>query len=137
MYTNSVEDVFFIEGSEGLRLRGGNDSLKYSNISLNQNGDITNIFTDFNLGGKNKNELMKLNKNNLVELFGKPQRSMNCDCNCIVFSYSKLKDGPYRGKRPKINLKRILFSNNKVKRKIHIEGNPYNPYVGIFEIVKN
>ena len=137
LYTNSPDDVFFIEGSNGLRFHGGNDSLKYSSISLNENGDVINVFADFEIGGKNKDQLMLLNKDQLIELFGRPQKHMICDCKCIVFSYSKLKEGPYRGKLPVIGLRKIMLKDNVVIGKVKRDGNPYNPYVGTCEIIKN
>lgn len=137
LYTNSPDDVFFIEGSDGLIFHGGNDSLKYSSISLNENGDVIKVFADFEIGGKSKDQLMLLNKEQLVDLFGKPQKHMICNCRCIIFSYSKLKEGPYRGKLPVIELRKILFKDNAVIGKVKRDGNPYNPYVGTCEIIKN
>ena len=137
LYTNSPEDVFFIEGFNGLRFHGGNDSLKYSNISLNENGDVINVFADFEIGGKNKDQIMLLNRDQLIELFGKPQKHMICECKCTVFSYSKLKEGPYRGKLPVIGLRKIILMDNVVVAKVKLDGNPYNPYVGTCKIIKN
>jgi|GEM_PF-6640308 len=137
LYTNSPNDVFFIEGSDGLRFHGGNDSLKYSSISLDENGDVINVFADFELGGKSKNQLMLLNKEQLIDLFGKPQKHMICDCKCIVFSYSKLKEGPYRGKLPIVGLRKIMFKDNIVVGKVKRDGNPYNSYVGTCNIIIN
>ncbi|WP_319500629.1 hypothetical protein [uncultured Draconibacterium sp.] len=137
LYTNSPDDVFFIEGSDGLRFHGGNDSLKYSSISVNENGDIINVFADFEIGGKSKDQLKLLNKAQLIELFGKPQKHMICDCKCIIFSYSKLKEGPYRGKLPVVELRKIMFKENAVIGKVRRDGNPYNPYVGTCEVIKN
>ncbi|MCU4157328.1 hypothetical protein J1N10_15230 [Carboxylicivirga sp. A043] len=137
LYTNSPEDVFFIEGSDGLRLHGGNDSLKYSNITVNNKGEVIKVFADFELGGKSKDQLMLLNKNQLIELFGEPQKHMICDCKCAIYSYSKLKEGPYRGKLPVIDLRKIMVLDSIVVGKVKIEGNPYNSYIGTCKINKN
>ena len=136
LYTNSPDEVFFIEGSNGLRFHGGNDSLKYSSISLNENSDVINVFANFKIGEKNKDQLMLLNKDLLIQLFGRPQKHMICDCKCTVFSYSKLREGPYRGKLPVIGLRKIMLMDNVVIGKVKRDGNPFNPYVGTCEVIK-
>jgi len=137
LYTNSPDDVFFIEGSNGLRFHGGNDSLRYSSISLNEKGDVISVFSDFELGGKSEDQLMLLNKDQLIVLFGEPQKHMICDCNCKVLSFSKLKEGPYRGKIPVIDLRKVMLMDNIVIGKVQIDGNPFNEYYGTCKIIKN
>ncbi len=137
LYTNFPDDVFFIEGSDGLRFNGGNDSLRYSNISLDKQGKVIGVFSDFKLGDKSKDEIMLFSKNSLIELFDIPQKQMICDCNCIVLSYSTLKEGPYRGKHPIIDLRKILIMDSIVVRKVKKEGNPFNRYLGTCTILKN
>lgn len=83
LYTNSSDDVFLIEGSNGLRLHVGNDSLRYSNIFLNYKDEVIKVFADFELGGKSDDQLKLLNKGQLVELFGEPQKYIICDCECV------------------------------------------------------
>lgn len=136
LYTNSPDEVFFIEGSDGLRFHGGNDSLRYSSISLNENGAVIKVVADYEIGGKSEDQLKLLTKEQLIDLFGEPQKHMICAYKCTVFSYSKLKEGPYRGKLPVIELRTIIFRSNVMIGKVKRDGNPYNPYVGTCDIIK-
>lgn len=127
---------FLIEGENGLVFHGGNDSLNYSNLTINQKGEVVKVMSNFNLGSKSNDELKKLDKKKLIEMFGNPKKHIICDCFCYALIYSKLKKGPYRGKRPVISLRKILIKENYVVGKIEREGNPFIPYLGACNTIK-
>ena len=137
LYLNFPNGANFIEGRNSINLNGEIDSMRYSLISMNIKGEITDISTNYKLGGIAKEELKKYSKEKLIKEFGHLQKVMICNCECEVLSYSKLIKGPYRGKKPVIHLRNILLKDNKVVGKVSQEGNPYNPYIGTCEIQEN
>ena len=128
LYTICPNSVFFIEGSSSYSIKGDCDSPKFTGIFINKEGKAADKYSDFFYGGVINESINGLDKSRIIELYGEPQKHMICDGNRIVLEYTKLKKGPYRGKRPVIFLKRIIVKNGIVEKKVDCEDYPYNPY---------
>jgi hypothetical protein len=129
LYTNDTSKVDFIEGSSGIKLCGGNENLKYKLITFNEKGILTNIITE-KIEFEREN-FLGIQKNKIIEKFGKPDKEMLCDCDLEVLSYTELKKGSYKGKSPIIELRKVVIGKDKlVKKLISKIGNPYNKYDG-------
>ena len=129
LYTNDTSKVHFIEGSSGINISGGNENLKFKLITFDEKGILTNITTE-NIGDE-KDKFIGINKNEILKKFGKPNKEMFCNCSLEILSYSELKKGPYKGKSPIINLRKVIIGEDKlVKRVISKIGSPNNKYDG-------
>jgi len=135
LYTNDTSSVHFIEGSSGF-YSGSNKNLKFKLITFNKKGFTTNHITeDITL----ENDSLKgLNKDEVIRKYGKPNKIMLCDCEFEVLSYSELIRGPYFGKSPIINLRKVIIGNdNLVTKIISKTGKPNNKYDGTCKITHN
>lgn len=129
LYTNDTSNVHFIEGSTGVSLNGGTENLKYKLITFDKNGILTDIITEKVEFKKEK--FIGLKNKEIIQKFGEPNKKMICNCDFEILSFSKLKDGPYKGKTPIINLRKVIINNQKKVDKIISKiGNPDNKYDG-------
>jgi hypothetical protein len=116
IYSNHKDSLYFIENSNSIGLLGYSDSIKYRFLSFDNSGNVKTVITkgypDMEVS------LKKLKKSEIIKILGNPDKEMLCDCNCDVYSYSKIKDGSYSGKHPIINLRNIVFDSNKIAIRI-------------------
>ena len=127
LYSNHKDSLYFIENSNSIGLLGNSDSLKYRFISFDNSGNVKTVMTK---GYPDmEDSLKKMNRLEIIKILGNPGKEMLCDCNCEVYSYSKIKEGSYSGKQPIINLRNIVFDSNKVViRIIRKVQNTYSKY---------
>ena len=138
LYSNMANSITFFEGSSnGVTVSGGNDSIYYVLVSFNIDGTVKSVSKSYNYDQLEIDELESSTKEKVLEKMGIPNKEMKCDCECKILSYSKLKDGPYKGKNPITNHRSIVLKNNIVEMRVSTEGNPYNPYVGLCKMKRN
>ena len=80
-----------------------------------------------------ENELKKLNKEEVIKLLGFPHKELKRPNNYEVWTYSRIKDGGYSGKQPKINIRNLIFYKNKVLKIIREKGNALYINIGTYE----
>lgn len=137
LYSNAPERIRLKEGnSNGVTMIGGFDSLYYILIEFKVD-KVERVSKSYDYKEIEIDSLENLTRSQILNKLGKPDKEMNCSCECQVLNYSKLKEGPYKGKHPITNHRKIIMQNNSVKTKVAEEGNPHNPYVGMCEIRKN
>jgi hypothetical protein len=127
LYTNQNDSIDLNANSNSLTLLGYGDSLIYKFISFDSLGNVKSVM----IKGypETENEIQKLSKSEIIKNFGLPDKEMLCDCNCEVYSYSKIKGGSYSGKQPIINQRNIVFDNKQIAIKIIKKvGNTYSKY---------
>ncbi|MFD2907627.1 hypothetical protein ACFSX9_02655 [Flavobacterium ardleyense] len=127
LYTNFKDSVYLKENSISVRLKGYSENVKYTFISFDSIGNVQNVM----IRGytENEEELKKSTKSEIFEKFGKPQKQMLCNCKCMVYSYSEIKEGGYSGKHPIINIRNLVFDKkNKLIKVIKKVGSTYSKY---------
>lgn len=116
LYTNYKDSVSFEQYSNALNLAGISEKIKYRFISFDSSGNVDAVM----IQGypDNEAEIKLLSKSEIIKKFGKPEKEILCNCQCEVYSYSKIKEGSYSGKHPTINQRNIIFNDNHVAIKI-------------------
>lgn len=126
VYTDKKDSLYLINNCDCLGLLGTN--VKYIFISFNSNLDVeTVMISGYDI---NQDSIKRLNKKSILENLGSPARETICDCNCEVWSYSKIRNGSYSGKEPNIYIRNILFNENeKVGKIIKTKGSTFDKYI--------
>ncbi len=130
LYTNRKDSLYLNENSISIGFLRYSDSINYRFISFDSSGNVGEVM----IKGypETKEEIEKLTKSAIIRVLGNPDKEMLCDCKCEVYSYSEIKKGSYSGKHPIINLRNIVFDNNKIAIKIIKKvQNTYSKYDGI------
>lgn len=116
LYSNHKDSLYLTENSNSIGYVRYSDSINYRFISFDSSGIVKVVM----IKGypDTEEEIKKLTKSEIIQKFGNPEKEMLCDCNCEVYSYSKIREGSYTGKHPIINLRNIVFDNKKIAIKV-------------------
>lgn len=74
-----------------------------------------------------------MNYNEIIEILGDPKQEVKLNKDYTVMVYSKLKEGPFRGKKASIYIYRIVLNNKGIMEyRIRCSGSPFDEYIGMY-----
>ena len=125
---NQVE----IDFGTGVTINDTTIYVKFLVFDFDTIGNVIKVWNKNFLMEEEAESLESMVYKDIISELGKPLQEVYCDCKCSILYYSKLKEGPYTGKHPIINIKRIVLDESeKLIKKIDGVGNPYDEYFGI------
>jgi hypothetical protein len=137
-YPKEVHKVLFsdynvsIDHGAGVYLSDSSANVSFLVIDLDSRNKTNGIYNKNYIDESIEQALYQKDYDQILSEFGPPKQELNCRCEGAILSYSDLKQGPYRGKHPFINIRRLVLTSDKKLDRIILEtGNPFNKYVGL------
>jgi len=136
---NFLHCLLFTNGNAGLDPSaaefhgvGGNGKDLFLGIWFSEEDKVNFVFNN-GFTKMNKAELIGLDSKRIFELLGRPKESLRIPKH-VVYSYSKIKEGPYTGDDHGIYIRRIYFNaSDQVVTVDMSEGSETDYYSGIIE----
>jgi outer membrane protein assembly factor BamE (lipoprotein component of BamABCDE complex) len=130
LYTNK-KDSIDMNHEYGIEINCIGTDYKFLKISFDSSNKITEIFNREYY--PNEDDLKKLSKEDVIKVLGFPYKELKRPSTYDVWTYSKIKEGGYTGKQPKIHIRHLIFHRNKVLKVIKEKGYAYDLSIGTFD----
>jgi hypothetical protein len=115
-YSENKDSIYLSRDCDCVRRKGNVLYKKYRCFDLDSNGKVKHAqivgFTE------NKKDYIGLDKEKILNLFGKPDDEIFDKCECEILSYSELTKGTQAGKTGAIHIRQVVLNRNKIAVKI-------------------